>query len=47
MKEILKHIENEIDWLVNWHNKRLTKEEYHRMSELLEYIQARLYELEK
>jgi hypothetical protein len=47
MKEILKHIENEIDWLVNWHNKRLTKEEYYRMSELLEYIQARLYELEK
>lgn len=47
MKDILQYIENEIDWLVNWHNKRLTKEEYNRMSELLEYIQARLYELEK
>ncbi len=47
MEKILQHIEYEVDWLVNWHNKHLTKEEYYRMLKLLEYIQARLYELKK
>lgn len=47
MENILQHIEHEVDWLVNWHNKHLTKKEYYRMLELLEYIQARLYELKK
>ena len=46
-RQQLQDWKKEIDWLVNWHNKRLTKEEYGRLSELLEYIQARLYELEK
>lgn len=47
MEKILQHIEYEIDWLVNWHNKHLTNEEYNRMLKLLEYIQARLYKLKK
>ena len=47
MEKILQHIEEEVDWLVNWHNEDLTDEEYNRMVFLLEYIRARLYELKK